>query len=225
MSQAPKLGSAGARVGLFGSAFDPPHLGHQAVLDAAFAQLGLSEVVVLPTGQAWHKPRPLSDAQHRLAMARLAFADQPRVRIDVREMQRSGPSYTIDTLLTLKAERPDAVWVLLIGADQAVAFERWHRWRDVLALAEVHVATREVLPLGAAFAAAASGAADQHTAAAQPAAGQPAWPAGLRPLPMPPVAISATEVRALAARGQPLNGLVTPAVAGYIAAHHLYQTP
>jgi nicotinate-nucleotide adenylyltransferase len=217
------------RIGLFGSAFDPPHLGHQAVLDAAFAQLQLSQVVVLPTGEAWHKPRPLSDAEHRLAMARLAFADQPRVQIDPREMQRSGPSYTIDTLLALKAEQPSAVWVLLIGADQAMAFDRWHRWQQLLALAEVHVATRP-----SALPSAASEAAPRSTSAAHPKSGlspahpaspQPAWPAGLKALPMPPVAISATQIRALAARGQPLDGLVAPAVAGYIAAHHLYQTP
>lgn len=208
------------RIGLFGSAFDPPHLGHQAVLDAAFAQLQLSQVVVLPTGEAWHKPRPLSDAQHRLAMARLAFADQPRVQLDAREMQRSGPSYTIDTLLALKDEQPSAVWVLLIGDDQAMAFDRWHRWQELLALAEVHVATRP-----SALPSAASEAAPRSTSAAHPASPQPAWPAGLKALPMPPVAISATQIRALAARGQPLDGLVAPAVAGYIAAHHLYQTP
>lgn len=210
------------RVGFFGSAFDPPHRGHQAVLDAAFSQLGLSGVVAVPTGHAWHKTRALTDARHRLAMAQLAFADQPRVAVDARELQRPGPSYTIDTLLAVQAERPGVRWVLLIGADQAMAFAQWHRWRDLLDLAEVHVATRQAQPAhGAQPASSETGARAPET----PQPGPAEWPPGLHALPMPPVAISATAIRDQAALGQPLDGLVTPSVASYIATHHLYRTP
>ena len=86
------------RIGVFGGAFDPPHLAHMALVKTAVADLQLDELRVIPTGQAWHKPRALSPAHHRLAMAQLAFADLPNVLVDPRETQRVGPSYTVDTL-------------------------------------------------------------------------------------------------------------------------------
>ena len=74
------------RVGVFGGAFDPPHLAHVALVEAAIAQLQLQQVHVLPTGEAWHKPRQLSEAAHRVAMTRLAFAHVPAVLVDEREI-------------------------------------------------------------------------------------------------------------------------------------------
>ena len=92
------------RIGLFGGAFDPPHYAHMALARAAVRQLGLSRLHVTPTGQAWHKSRPLTPAAQRLAMCRLAFAHEPRCVVDGRETRRDGPSYTIDTLAALQAE-------------------------------------------------------------------------------------------------------------------------
>src|SRR5690606_20992264 len=83
------------RIGLYGGAFDPPHEAHRAMAEAALAQLGLDLLLILPTGQAWHKSRPLTAAAHRLAMSRLAFSDLPHTRIDDREMRRNGPTYTV----------------------------------------------------------------------------------------------------------------------------------
>jgi len=82
---------------MFGGAFDPPHLAHRALAQAAIEQLQLDVLRVLPTGQAWHKSRPLTAASHRLAMSRLAFDGLPQVRLDDREIRRAGPSYTLDT--------------------------------------------------------------------------------------------------------------------------------
>ena len=107
------------RLGVYGGAFDPPHLAHVALARTALHQLELDELRIFPTGQAWHKARALTAAEHRLAMVQLAFGALADTVVDARELQRSGPTYTIDTLRELRAEMPQASvqWV----ADAAVA--------------------------------------------------------------------------------------------------------
>lgn len=199
--------SAGARrVGLFGGAFDPPHQAHVALARAAIDQLGLTQLRILPTGRAWHKTRALSPAEHRLAMARLAFEDLPQVRIDERELQRVGPTYTIDTLEALAEELPGAEFYLLMGADQWAAFDTWRRWQDIAARARICVLARPGAP------------------APLPRPGLPAP----QLLSLPPMDCSATAIRqALAAGGVPseLALLLPEAVARYISAHGLYGHP
>ena len=89
------------RLGMFGGAFDPPHNAHVTLAGVAVDQLALDELRIFPTGQAWHKARPLSPSVHRLAMARLAFQGLPRVVVDPRELEREGPTYTVDTLFEI----------------------------------------------------------------------------------------------------------------------------
>ena len=86
------------RIGVFGGAFDPPHNAHVALARAALEQFDLDVLHVIPTGLAWHKSRALSAPEHRLSMARLAFGDIDGVTLDARELQRAGPTYTIETL-------------------------------------------------------------------------------------------------------------------------------
>lgn len=191
------------RIGVFGGAFDPPHLVHRALAQRALQQLGLQALHVVPTGQAWHKARTLTAAPHRLAMCRLAFADLPGVVVDARELQRPGPSYTADTLEELRRLHPHAELLLLIGADQWRALPTWHRWRDVLALATPVVAAR-------------------------PGAAPGPGPDGRPPqtLPWPPRDVSSTAVRAAVAAGadeEALRALVPAAVARYIVEHGLYR--
>lgn len=191
------------RIGLFGGAFDPPHRAHRALVEAALSQLELDRLLIVPTGAAWHKTRALSAAEHRVAMARLAFADLPRVEIDLREVERPGPSYTIDTLRELHRRWPGATFFLLIGQDQARSLSSWREWRQVLELSTVCVASRP----------------------GQGGAGDPTdapWRDQLLELVMPPMDLSATTLRALCARGEPVDALVGEAVARYIALHHLY---
>ena len=130
------------RIGVFGGAFDPPHNAHIALAQAALAQFGLDLLYVVPTGQAWHKAQALSAPVHRLAMTRLAFKDMPQVVVDDREIQRAGPTFTIDTLQALQAENPQAQLYLFIGADQFAAFRQWHRWQDILEIAIICIADR-----------------------------------------------------------------------------------
>lgn len=195
------------KLGVFGGSFDPPHAGHRALAEAALQQLQLDQLRIVPTGQAWHKARPLSRAEHRLAMAELAFADLPRVTVDGRETQRIGPSYTVDTLRELQAESPGAQLFLLIGQDQAEALPTWHAWTTVVELATIVVAAREN---------------------AAGTVGRFVPPAGLErrfiQLHSPLLPVSATAIRQRAAQGQGTAPLVSEAVARYIVLHHLYRS-
>ena len=133
------------RIGVFGGAFDPPHLAHRSLAEVAQAELGLDELRVLPTGQAWHKTRQLTDSAHRLAMVQIVFSGLPRLVIDDREIRRTGPSYTLDTLRELQAENPEADLFLLMGKDQADVLPSWRCWQDLVRLAIICVADRDVL--------------------------------------------------------------------------------
>ena len=194
------------RLGVFGGAFDPPHRAHRVLAEAALAQLQLDCLLIVPTGQAWHKTRKLSPAAHRVAMAQLAFADLPRVQIDTREVDRGGASYTIDTLRALSSDNPGSALFLIIGQDQAAALSRWHKWREIVDMAMICVAGR-----------------------ADPESDAPAFvpPKGLqarfRTLELPISAISATDIRQRVGAGLGIDPLVCAPVARYIVLHRLYQ--
>jgi len=192
---------------MFGGAFDPPHIAHVALARAAVDQLGLDQLRIFPTGQAWHKARALTDGVHRLAMAQLAFAGVPRAVVDSREVSRSGPTYTIDTLRELQAENPGAQLVLVIGADQAEALHSWRSAGEIAKLAIISIAER-ARPTGA--------------DAAFDASKLP--PGRFEPVELPPMPVSATEIRARVAAGQGIAQLVPASVAGYIDRYHLYRT-
>jgi nicotinate-nucleotide adenylyltransferase len=194
------------RIGVFGGAFDPPHFGHVALAKAAIAELSLDKLLVIPTGHAWHKARALSPAEYRLAMATLAFADIPEVQVDARETRRTGASYTVDTLRELHAENPGAALHLLIGEDQALALHTWHESEALPALAIICVAAR----------ADSTGAKGQFDALS-------AEIPGLTVLHMPPMAVSATEIRQRVASGESIAPLVFEPVARYIDQHLLYR--
>lgn len=202
------------RIGLFGGAFDPPHDAHLALARAAIDELRLDRLHVVPTGDAWHKTRPLSPGVHRLAMCRLAFADVPKVRVDERELLRDGPTYTVDTLSELRAEYPGAALFLQIGADQALSFHSWRQPEAILRIATLSIAVR---PHGTATA----GAFNPD----DPLPGLAVEGASVRLLELPAMPHSATEVRRRVAAGLSADHLVPAPVAGYIAEHHLYQNP
>ena len=191
------------RIGVFGGAFDPPHVAHHTLARAAIDQFKLETLHIVPTGSAWHKTRTLSAAHHRVAMAQLAFADLAQVFIDTREIERSGVSYTLDTLQELRKEQPQAQLYLFIGQDQAQSFESWHRWQDILEIAQLVVAQRP---------------------SESPDAGQ--WQNGgllnVQRLAMPALQVSATHVRQCIAQGQSTDAYLLPQVRRYIDQHRLY---
>jgi len=199
------LPRSGRRIGLLGGSFNPPHLAHLALGQAARAHLGLDELRWLPAGAPWQKPAvALADGAHRAAMLRLLLAGEPGSVVDERELRRAGPTYTLDTVCELQAEQAaDTEWVLVIGQDQFNRFDTWHGWQALAARVTLAVAAR-------------AGQAPQIPAAL---AAQPhRWVL----LPLARHDISASDIRARLGRGEPVDSLVGPAVAGYIARHHLY---
>lgn len=207
MGLAPLPHQSTRRVGVFGGAFDPPHAAHGALARAAVANLQLDELRIVPTGNAWHKVRPLSAAHHRLAMAQLAFSGVPKVVVDPRETLRQGPSYTVDTLRELQAEQPQAALFLIIGEDQARALPSWREWQTVMQIATICVAQR----------------AEQTGGNAQLSLPEP-FASRFTRLALPDMPHSATEIRARVAAHEDIAALVIAPVARYIDDHHLYLT-
>jgi nicotinate-nucleotide adenylyltransferase len=191
---------------MMGGAFDPPHNAHVELARVAIAELGLDELRVVPTGQAWHKTRSLSPGHHRLAMARLAFSGVPRAVVDSCEIEREGPSYTLDTLRQLAEQLAPVQLFLVIGADQARALPSWHGWLKILEIAIICVAERADL-----------------AGSTPPFVPPPEHRTRFRTLSLPPMAVSATEIRARVSQEQDIASLVCEPVARYIHEHHLYQ--
>ena len=196
-------------IGIFGGAFDPPHLAHHALAQAAIEQLKLEVLYIVPTGHAWHKSRVLSDASHRLAMVRLAFQNMPQVVVNDMETQREGSSYTVDTLEELKVRHPNAHFYVLVGADQAASFTLWNQWERVLEMSQLAVVQRSVSNADQAY------SHEWHNLPSEQV---------LR-MQMPLMDISSSSVRASYAAGQPDSELVSPLVAHYIQQNQLYLEP
>ena len=188
------------RIGLFGGTFDPPHLAHLALARQALADLALDELRWIPAGQPYQKTRAITPALHREAMVRAAIAGEPRFVLERCELERAGPSYTIDTVRALQAREPGCDWFLLIGADQYAGLHSWRDWRELLGRVTLAVAGRP-------------GAATGDDAVRR---------VPVVPVALPPMDVSATVIRARAAAGEPITDLVPPGVASYIDRHHLY---
>ncbi len=193
---------------MLGSAFNPPHLGHLALAQEALWQLDLDEVVLVPTGTAPHK-RIHDDPgrELRLAMTRLAAADDPRFSVSSLEVEREGPSYTYETLEQLAHEKGDTELVFVMGADAAVGLESWRMPERVVELARIAVARRAgVSEADVAAVMRGLGTADRVTM-----------------LEMPQFGVSSSAVRERAAAGRPLRYLVPEAVARFVEEKGIYR--
>ncbi len=202
------------RCGIFGGTFDPVHRGHVALAQAAQQQLDLQQVLWMPAGAPWQKQQPVASAEHRVAMLRLAIAELPAPEaalhtIDSRELLRSGPSYTVDTLDALEAEQPHVHWHLVVGQDQLARLHTWHRWQAVVDRVTLAVVARDGQSV-------------------LPSPEVQAYGATISVLKMPAVPVSSTALRLRRQQGQSVAGLpptlVIDAVARYIDQHGLYQT-
>lgn len=129
-------------LGIFGGTFDPIHHGHLRTAFELREALRLGEVRFLPTGSPPHREATLASSEMRLAMVRAAVQDEPAFTVDDRETRRSGLSYSVDTLVELRAEFPQRSICLLLGMDAFLGLPNWHRWREILELAHVVVAHR-----------------------------------------------------------------------------------
>lgn len=210
-------------VGIFGGTFDPIHCGHLRLAEEMADAIGLERVVFIPAGQPPHRQPPKIAASHRLEMVRRAVAGNPRFAVDKREVASSKPSYAVDTLTALRAERgPDQVLWLLLGADAFRGLPRWHRWQQLFELTNIVVATR---PTSADTAAAHLPEPLQSEVLKRELAdASEAGPAGavLRQQ-MTPLDISATAIRATLAQRGSVRYLLPDAVLNYIDEHQLYR--
>ena len=196
-------GVSGVRhIGLFGGSFDPVHNAHLALARHALDELALDALCWVPTGQPWQKTRVMTPAVHREAMLRLAIGNDPHSRLERCELERDGPSYTLDTVRELQAANGDARWFLIIGQDQFAGLHTWRGFEELLPRVTLAVAMRPGAPASA----------DARVLAAPRCE-----------LRMPAMAISSTDIRGRIAAGLDVSALVPPAVAQYIHQHHLYR--
>lgn len=193
-----------SRLGLFGGTFNPPHLAHLAIAEAMGDALGLEQVLWMPAAASPFKvgdPAAVS-AEHRLAMVRLATADNPRFAVSDLELRRAGVSYTVDTVEALREAQPDRALTLLLGGDSLASFTRWHRWEDLLATVRIAVYARP----GSTLADLPEAVRARTTFVEAPA-----------------LDLSSTVLRKRLMEGQTIRYLVPEALRSYIAQHGLYQ--
>ena len=218
------MDDTGAPIGLLGGSFDPVHHGHLQLARDALKHLPLDQVRFVPAAQPWQKGA-LTAAEHRAQMVRLAIADQPRMMLDMCEIERGGVTYTIDTLLALRSQLPHRPLVLVMGSDQFAQLDTWRDWQQVVQLAHVAVATRAAahMPLRAQMMTLLNERRGDAASVKSKAGGT------VVEFAMTPVAASATEVRSLlrqpnsAERSQRLSAMVPAAVLDYIDLHNLYR--
>ena len=207
-------------IGIFGGTFDPVHIGHLRTALELRETLELDEIRLLPCSDPYHRESVITPAPHRLAMLQLACAGVPGLVVDDRELRRSGPTYTFDTLRSFREELgDDCSLVLCMGMDALLNFSSWHRWQEFLSLCHIVVACRPgyQLPESGAIAElirdkAATSVAELHTL--------PAGRVLIKEMTLLPV--SATEVRNAIIENRSLKWLVPDPVIQYLNEKELY---
>jgi nicotinate-nucleotide adenylyltransferase len=195
------------RVGIFGGAFNPPHIGHLVCAQEALVQLELDRVMFIPVGEAPHRELERDPgAESRLEMVELAVDGDERFEASRMELDRKGPSYTSDTLAQLHEESPDDELFLILGGDQAAALASWHEPEKVLQLATVAVFER----------------ASWGRNAIVIKIGRLAGARDVRYLDMPLIQVSSSGIRRRVREGAPIRYLVPEKVASYIEDQALY---
>jgi nicotinate-nucleotide adenylyltransferase len=195
------------RLGIYGGVFNPPHHGHLVAAQEAYTQLGLDVVVWIPVGDAPHRVVENDPgAEARFEMVELAIAGDERFRVSRIELEREGPSYTVDTLKELREREPDDELFLILGGDQALALPTWREPEQVLDLATIGVFER--------------GSSTRNAIGIT--IGRMAGAERVQFLEMPRIDISSTMVRRRAAAGKPIRYLVPDKVANFIGAQSLY---
>lgn len=207
---------------LFGGTFDPIHFGHLHPVEALAHQVGLQQVTLLPNNVPPHRPQPEASATQRVAMVKLAIADRPLFRLDPRELQRSAPSWTVETLAELRRERgSQQPLAFIIGQDSLLTLHKWHRWQDLLSLCHLLVCKRPSYPATMETDEMQQWlnnhlAPDAHALRQQPAG----W---IFLADTPLVSISATEIRQRRHLGESCDDLLPAAVSAYIDREGLYS--
>jgi nicotinate-nucleotide adenylyltransferase len=194
--------STARRIGIMGGTFDPIHHGHLVAASEVSARFGLDEVIFVPTGQPWQKDvHTVTPPEHRYLMAVIATAANPRFTVSRVDIDRDGPTYTIDTLSDLRAMYPDAELFFITGADALAAIVSWKNAAQMFDLAHFIGVTRPGYQLR-----------------------DPNLPMGTVTLiEVPALAISSTDCRVRVLAGEPVWYLVPDGVVQYIGKHRLYR--
>jgi nicotinate-nucleotide adenylyltransferase len=188
------------RLGVMGGTFDPIHYGHLVAASEAASAFGLDKVLFVPTGEPWQK-QTITDADHRLAMTKLAIAGNSLFEISTVDVLRAGPTYTIDTLREIHESNPEADIYFITGADSIAQIDSWKDSSQIWPLAHFVGVTRP----GHSLEVPKSAAGDVSL------------------LEIPALAISSTDIRARVESGKPIDYLLPDSVIDYIHANNLYQ--
>jgi nicotinate-nucleotide adenylyltransferase len=211
-------------IGILGGTFDPIHFGHLRLAEEMLELANLRQILFIPTGTPPHRDSPQVSAQHRSAMVQLAIADQPAFVLDDREVKRTTPCYTVDTLRELRAESGAAQPLcLLMGGDAFLQLHTWHEWEQLFELAHIVVGYRPGFTLVDRIHTATPALRrhyQQRLCTADVLSQQPAG--GIAILAIPELEISATLIRSRVAENRSIRYLLSNAVADYIHQHHLY---
>ncbi len=200
-------GSSAVRVGILGGTFNPPHLGHLVCGQEAHRELALDRVMLIPARIPPHKPVEHEPGpEHRLALCRLAVAGDERFEVSELELDRDGPSYSVDTLEQLSKEAPNTELFLIVGGDIAVGLPQWHRAERVLELASLAIAKRR----------------ETARTSVQRALDTIGGAPRAHFFSMPRVDISSTMIRRRVRARQPIRYLVPDQVLDYVQRHGLY---
>lgn len=189
------------RIGVMGGTFDPIHHGHLVAASEVQQKFDLDEVIFVPTGEPWMKT-DVSPGEHRYLMTVIATAANPRFTVSRVDIDRAGPTYTVDTLRDIRAERPDAELFFITGADAIAQILDWKDLDEVWSLAHFIAVSRPGHALSI--------------------SGLPA--SGVSSLEVPALAISSTDCRSRVGRGFPVWYLVPDGVVQYISKHRLYRS-
>lgn len=183
-------------MGVFGGVFDPPHIGHLVVAQEVWWRLGLDEVWVVPVGLSADKAAAVRPGETRARMVEAAVEGHPGLRCSRIEIERPGPSYTVDTLRFFHDREPDAALWFILGADRLAGFAGWHDPQGIVSLARL-----AVVPRGGVDAAEARALAERVA------------PGRVDVVECPPIGVSSTLVRQRLAEGEPVRYLVPNGVA------------
>lgn len=206
------------RIGLFGGTFDPVHFGHLRPAIELAEVFALDQLHLLPNHRPVHRDKPTATTQQRVAMLELATESQPKLVVDTREAMRDKPSYTFDTLTEFRAEFPQASLIFFMGLDAYAEFDTWHRWQDILELANLVVIDRPDAQLSDWS---ANLLKVQREKYGERVVDSPFGAIERRKVTQ--LAISATEIRHCIATGKSIDFLLPECVKQYIVTHKLYQ--
>lgn len=187
------------RLGVLGGTFDPIHIGHLVLALEACAQRDLAGVVLVPTGDPWQKPTVHASAADRLAMAELAAQDQPQLSVSTVDIDRPGPSYSIDTIRDLHAQHPETDFEFIVGSDALAGLASWQDHEELVSLVTFVVAERPGTPV-----------------AFEPGA-------RVESIKVPLLDVSSSDIRSRVALARSVAYLVPDDVKQYLEDHGLYR--